>query len=361
MISRVALVALAVCVLAPGRAAANVGRRIWGGALIAEPGGIPDIAIQHEQLVLDLRPIAAQDRARVTATYQLDNHAAAATLSLVFVSGERSATDFTVTLDGATAQVSGVQRIHDALPAAWRAPATTPLSGGGEASYGVPDGSAFGFTLTVPSGAHTLAIAYQAEALHDHKATPTVLHQFAYVLAPARSWASFGGLDVTVQVPPGWDAAVAPAMSRTGDVFHAAFPALPGDAIALSLRAASPLYLPLRIVGLLALALVGLGGGFVVAAWSRRRARSDDLHPSLTRAACLGLAWSAVFLAVGMAAVLVPMWTIPAGEADGGYAVIAYAGLVMLGALALWPIGAVIAWWADRRIVLAARAAVLDA
>ncbi|HEY0190845.1 MAG TPA: hypothetical protein VGC42_06950 [Kofleriaceae bacterium] len=343
-----------------GRASANMGRPTWGGSLTGEPSGLRDIAIQHEALVIDMRPVAASERARISATYQLDNRGAAATLALVFAAGERGIVGFVVTLDGAAA---GAHAVDGPLPPAWQAPPTTPRPGGGSASYDLSerDSAVLGFTLTIPPGVHALAVAYEAEALHHHDGGPTVLHQLAYVLAPARSWASFGGLEVSVQVPPGWDAAITPAMARTGDALHGAFGQLPADAIALSVQAPAPWFVPLQIaLGLVALAVLA-GGGFVVAAWSRRRSRPDAVYPSLTRAAGMGFVWAAGFGAAGWLAIVAPAWTLPAGEADAlrGYAVLAYGALVVLGALALWLIGAVVAWWADRRIVLAARAAAI--
>lgn len=362
-----------VCLLAPGRASANMGRPIWGGSLTGEPSGIRDIAIQHEALVLDLRPIAVDGPAQIAATYRLENHGPAASLSLVFAAGEGGMSDFAITIDGSATGVGDLHRIDNPLPPSWRPPTSTPVPGGGEEEgYDTselwrgdraPAPSAFGFTLAIPPGAHTVAITYRAEALHRHHHDPTLLHQLAYVLAPARTWASFGGLDVTVHVPPGWDAAITPAMPRTGDTLSGTFSALPADAIALSIQAPATWFLPLRLLGLLVLALVLVAGGFVVARCSCRLSRPDAIYPSLTRAAGLGFLWALVFGTVGILAIWAPAWALPAGQDDAhyGYIGVAYSALVVLGALALWPIGAVVAWWADRRLVLAARAAELAA
>ena len=82
---------LLVLVVLAGSAHANVGQWWSEGTRTAEPGGLRDIAIEHEDLRFDLRPLAATDRdtsVRVSATYVLEHRGTApVTAPLVFVAG----------------------------------------------------------------------------------------------------------------------------------------------------------------------------------------------------------------------------------------------------------------------------------
>jgi hypothetical protein len=80
--------------------------------------------------------------------------------------------------------------------------------------------------LTLPPGQHTFTTHYQTEASADSsRKAATRYWQLAYVLA--RDWGGFGGLDVTVHVPPGWRAASRPSLTREGDQLHGTFDTIP--------------------------------------------------------------------------------------------------------------------------------------
>ncbi|HEX3757788.1 MAG TPA: hypothetical protein VHW23_03740, partial [Kofleriaceae bacterium] len=324
MLRSVIRAAVALAALASaGTASANVGPKTWGGQLAGEPPGIHDIAIEHEELSIDLQRLPHGDPAAVSVLYHLDNRAAEQALDLVFASGTGGIDELQVKLDGVS--VSTEPHAGE-LPASWQAPDSTPLPGGGEASYALPrPGVPRGFRLTVPPGRHALAISYAADVLLHHHGDPTVLRQFAYVLAPARSWAGFGGLDVTVRVPAGWDAAVRPALARDGDTLHAAFPGVPADALALTVQAPTGLFWVMRCATAVLLLAMVLGGGVVVwrVAARRQRWRSaayllsvTQVGPSPGRAVGYGATWSAAVFAVGLIAVLTPELTLAAGQAD---------------------------------------------
>src|SRR5947208_1158646 len=118
------LVLLALVILSVP-AEANVGRRDRPADRNGEPTGLHEIAIEHEELSFDLRPLASDGPAQVSATYQLDNRGAASVRApLVFVSGI-SRIDGRVTFDGVPLQGSDAPTtVTDAeaaaLPAAWR-------------------------------------------------------------------------------------------------------------------------------------------------------------------------------------------------------------------------------------------------
>jgi hypothetical protein len=348
------LVMISVVLVAPRAASANVGPRSWGGQLAGEPAGIHDIAILREELAIDMRPLAGDGRVRVTATYHLDNRAAEQALDLVLASGSGEPAESRVTLDGG--DVATALRLDVVLPASWQAPAATPLPDGGELDYELRErGAPLGFRLTVPPGRHALAVSYAADAVYRYDDEPTVLRQFAYVLSPARSWAGFGGLDVTVRLPAGWKAGVSPALARGGDTLHAVFSGVPADAIALTVAAPAGAYWLVRYAAGALFAVVALGGGVAVsraaAARQRRRWAAGKL-PSLLAALVGGGAWSAAFLAAGLFAIFGPGLALPAHQADhhDGYGQVFAAMLVVIGALLVLPIGVGVARAAGRRV-----------
>src|SRR5260221_3378892 len=150
-------------VVAAARAHANVGEPGRGGSYAGELDGIGAIAIAREELVIDLRPLAADELVAVTATYHLDNASDAQHLDLVFASGSETA-QFRVTLDGRDVPYASATKL--VLPASWQVPKSTPLFDGGELEYRLAAGPLpVGFHLDVPPGRHDLAIAYRADAI----------------------------------------------------------------------------------------------------------------------------------------------------------------------------------------------------
>jgi hypothetical protein len=334
------------CCLAagPGIACANVGPPFWGGQLVAEPGGVANIDVVHETLSIDLRPLAVGKPVLVDAVYLLENPADERELELVFVSGAPSVTEFHVQLDGQV--LASEARPEMELPERWQPPFVTPALRGRDLDYlshrrreVVP----FAFRAVIGSGRHELKVRYAAEAAGYHVGEPTVVRQFAYVLAPATSWKSFRGLDLLVQVPPGWLAAVTPPLERRGDVLRERFSALPADSLALSVQAPVPtLYWGARAVGvlMLVLAVVGGGPGCWLAADRLDKRRRQQGRPRPTwrlwgRSLGLALVWGGAVLACGLAAIFGPSLFLPRGQVSQyGYGVpLALFGLLVLAGL----------------------------
>jgi hypothetical protein len=346
----------AVIALAPLAATANVGPPSWGGQLAGEPAGITGVAILREDLVIDLRPLADDGQVAVSAVYHLDNRGAEQHLALVFASGSGTPGDFRVTLDArpiASAVTPGAT-----LPASWRAPDSTPLPDGGELDYELRhEGAPVGFQLDVAPGRHELSISYAADAVRHHHDEPTLLRQFAYVLSPARAWAGFGALDITVRVPPGWRAGVSPALARDHDTLHAEVAGVPADAIALTVQAPAGAYGVVCVAGGALFAIVAVGGGIGVYLRTRsreqRRASAGKL-PSGVFAFGRGLAWAVGFLATGLFAIFGPDLALPVGQADHyGYGQGLAAMAVGIGAVVVLVIGVWIARIAGRRVYAA--------
>ncbi len=261
---------------APATALANMANPRQPGDPLGEPtGGLETVTIEHETLVIDLRPLSNDEPAAVDAVYDVRNDGSARTLDLEFIATGLIDRGAGVWLDRvpikANASTAGQ------LPASWQPPKTTPGIGGGALDYGVRRNGTLGFDLDLTPGPHQIRVHYLARASAYSGDSPARYWQLGYVLAPARSWAHFGGLDVRVQVPSGWRAASNPALTRTGDDLDGTFRDVPADALALTVQApfspvpyaddAAPAALIVCLIVAIVLAVVA-------GRWLRRRGQS---------------------------------------------------------------------------------------
>jgi hypothetical protein len=331
-------------------ARANVGRATFPGTRIAEPAGLRDIAIEREQLSFDLRPLADREFTNVSARYVLDNRSAApVTAPLVFVAGAAMGSESSVTFDRTTVLGERLSQSQVAgLPAAWSAPVTTPAIGGGSSlRYETEGNAAIAFTLAVPPGQHELVVTYKAVAQRNRsKSGGTLVYQLGYVLAPARDWGSFATLDVSVEVPPGWRVATAPALARTGDALRGHFASLPADTIGITVQAPTgTLHAVLQFVLPLLVLVVLVAGGFALYAIGRARGRrTHDLGAVWPVSLPASLLWAVAIATSGGYAAIRSDLALP----DGQSAAYGYGGafgilLAVVGALVAIPIGHVIA------------------
>lgn len=331
---RAALLALAL----PALLLANMANPIQEGDRLGEPSAsLRDVHVAGERLRVDLRPLEHGGPAAVEAVYRLRNDGAARTLDLVFVA-DALADSGGVWLNGVP-----VPAVADTLrlPEGWRAPETTPGVGGREDLLYVetrwgPTGDTLHsdvirFALPLPPGEHEVRVRYAAEATRQSRGSPAVFWQLAYILAPARQWASFGALDARVELPAGWHAAARPAMRREGDALVARWDGIPADALALTAQSPPPdetwPWVAFWAAAAAALALV-LWLATVVGRWLGRGGRS--VAWALLPALGLGALWSVAAL---LGVVSVPSFVqgdLGAQRAWGyGY------GLGILGALSL--------------------------
>ncbi len=331
---------------APARA--NLADPILHGDPTGEPRGMAGMAIARERLDLDLHAVGDDGLAHVAASYRVINRGDAQQLALVFVTGSREVHDFAISLDGAPIDT---QPYHGRLPDNWQAPAATPGFDGERAwgYYPDRDAAALAFTMFVSRGDHVIAATYTAVAVVHRRDddTATKVYQLAYVLAPARSWDSFGGLDATIEVPADWQVAVTPAFARDGDTLRAKFDALPADAIAISVRArAGVAFRALEIATRLTLLFVVLAGPVVLALRATRRARAGRSAGGVLG----GLLWAVAIVGVGLVAIFVPDDVLPVHEVIGhGYDLAAEALNLVIGALFAWLIRAIVAVLFARR------------
>ncbi len=196
-----------------------------GGSVVGEGTGIRSVTITREELTIDMRAVAESSMVAVSATYHLDNPGDAKQLDVVFVTGIGRALDFVATVDG-KALATRPMPVPIELPPHWMLP-----------EYTRRGMETVGIRLEIPTGRHDVAVTYKAPAVLYHRREPTLRHQFPYILAPARTWGGFGGLDITVLVPAGWDAEITPPLKRAGDRFIGSFSSIPADSVLIEAHA----------------------------------------------------------------------------------------------------------------------------
>ncbi len=214
------------------------------GAPAGEPAAdLAGLRVAREVLTLDLRPLARTRLASVDAEYRIVNAGPARVVPLRFLALGDHAEAARVWINGQPVPALALDALE--VPALWRTVTETPALGGDPVPYAADEAlgqaGGLGFVLTIPPGQHTVRVAYGVRpGSFDDGRHPNRVWQLAYSLAPARRWAGFGQLDVRVQLPPGWDAAASVPLRRDGDALVGRFPGVPGDVLALSVRAPSP-------------------------------------------------------------------------------------------------------------------------
>ena len=260
-------------------ASANMASPVEPGAPAGEPAAsLAGLRVAREALTLDLRPLARTRLAVVQAEYRIVNAGPARVVPLEFLALGESVEQARVWLNEQPVPALAVDSLR--VPALWRTVEETPALDGQPVPYqadaSLQTTAGLSFVLTIPPGQHTVRVEYRVwPGSYDSGGHPNRVWQLAYSLAPARLWAGFGQLDVRVVVPPGWDAAASLPLRREGDALVGRFPGVPGDVLALSVRAPSPpLRVPFRIAGVLValviVVFVGLVAGRLAARHGRR-------------------------------------------------------------------------------------------
>jgi hypothetical protein len=304
------VLALASLLALPGGARANMAARrpeARAGVEVREPFGLfKSVRIERESLLIDARPLKDLRPAVVEATYRVRNDGDERAVELVFVAdglstedggggwvwGNRGwardprakpSTEAGVWLDNQ--KVAGARtETGAALPDRFRPPAETPSLY--ETEQGLPykteaDGT-ITFRVTLAPGPHTFVVRYAARpsAFADTR-SHEINWQLGYVLAPAREWESFGGLDAKVLLPEGWRGVSEPFMKREGDALVNNWDALPADSLAITFKTSERttfdqdrFWLALIVLGLLLTAAAGFAG-WKAGGWLGRRGRTS--------------------------------------------------------------------------------------
>jgi hypothetical protein len=245
------------------------------GDFAAEPQGLKGVVITPEELAFDLRPLASLEPAHVEAVYHLDNPGPARKLDLLFVAAGAGVNGFQVSLNGSPVAsrevpLEGQPGQSEKLPESWKPPRQFP--GIDRTTY--PHTTELDSTLTtlafaveLPPGRSKVAARYRVRACGTDESYPTATWQVPYVLAPAKAWGGFGGLDVVVHLPDGWEASATPALARDGDVLRGHFEGLPADWLAVAARKPVGPELGRAAYGCVALYAAAVAAGGVFCWW----------------------------------------------------------------------------------------------
>ncbi|HIF31666.1 MAG: hypothetical protein ABGX22_26655 [Pirellulaceae bacterium] len=346
----VAAVSIAIVIGDSLTVRANAGPTTTALTVVAEPVGIKDVRIAHETLTIDLRPVATGGMAKVKATYELRNDGGEQELDLLFAFGSLDNSDCVVTLNEKS--IFGTLK-KTPMPKDWMPPAVTPgLAGTVALSYGGGWSSVIPllFSIVLPSGPSKLTVSYRAGVKHTF-ARPAMFRQFAYMLAPARSWAGFGRLDLKIHTPRGWSVATTPKLQQVGALLKGTFDDVPADAIAVTLRPpVASSYQTVKNASRLFFVLIGISGAAVC--WRAGGAKSGRDFLNFVRSAGIGLAYGIVVFISGMIATWGPDQIFPMTAAErllvdslglsDGYATLAAMAGVLLSSLAASTVGCVI-------------------
>lgn len=85
------------------------------------------------------------------------------------------------------------------------------------------------FTLNLPKGKHQLKAKYKAEPTVYKNIGVMKGWQFAYSLAPARDWKSFGELNLNIKIPKDWKFFSNLKLDQNGETLTGNFNEIPAD------------------------------------------------------------------------------------------------------------------------------------
>ncbi len=255
------------------------------GTPAGEPAAdLAGLRVARETLTLDLRPLLGDRLAVVEAEYRILNPGGVRVVPLQFLAMGGRVEEAQVWLDEQPVIALRLDSLR--VPPSWTIATETPALDAEPVPYttdaSLATARGLTFVVPIPTGQHTVRVRHGVRpGSYDDGRHPNRVWQLAYSLAPARRWAGFGQLDVTVLVPPGWEAAASlPMRAETaadgeGQRLVGRFAGVPGDVLAVSVRAPAPvLRVPFWIAGALAalvvVGFVGFVAGRLVAQSGRR-------------------------------------------------------------------------------------------
>ena len=232
---------------------ANMANPEQPGDLLTEPWtDVATLEIQHEDLVLDLRPVETERLAQIKATYIINNPGEATTVSLLFAAPglEKG----TVTLDE-TQAIAATQTDAPNIPEDWgNLDFRQPLQG-------------LQFEVPLSPGEHAIAVEYQGAPSSDDI---DLYRQYTleYWLAPAQQWSFFGTLTVDVFAPADWVTTLTPDLPAVApEHWQNTFEGLPAEALTVTTHPVVPRLVSfLRVI----LPMVGIAIAFAITFWIYR-------------------------------------------------------------------------------------------
>jgi hypothetical protein len=225
---------------------ANMAAPSQGGNSLGEPNGVKNISILHEDLSIDFTNLADETisfrerNIRVEARYEIDTPINVQNLELVFViaSGLK---DFKFFLDDVEVKTELIDNSLFNARTTWKIPNETPYEGK-NIMYNPYNGNmkSAKFTLNLPKGKHILKATYNANPTVNQAHGRTKAWQFAYSLAPARDWKSFGGLNLQIKIPTDWKFFSNLKLEQNENVLSGKFNEIPADFFATTTQLPEP-------------------------------------------------------------------------------------------------------------------------
>jgi hypothetical protein len=234
----IALVVLLVLFMPSSPCFANLSGPWKPGQLLVDVEGVKEIAIIREKLGIDLRPLKDGGMIKISATYLIDHPHSPKDLPLTFITGVESVKEVKCTLNGIPLAFNTTQVML--MPDSWKPPDNTPGFVPEEKllySRNISDTQHEWILFIVPlqTGRQTIEVTYEVEAgAYYSERYSAKFWQTAYILAPARTWKSFGGLDIEVLAPENWQVKGNLPLMNQGQRWWASFDSLPADFIALT-------------------------------------------------------------------------------------------------------------------------------
>jgi hypothetical protein len=193
---------------------ANVGNPTNAGTVVGELHGLGQTVVESEIIDIDLTPLAdggEEGMVKVYVVYEFRHDGPRMRMRPLFVTGASGVIDFEALLD--ERPIRSRAKPGASVPQAWSRPTSTPDFDGGEIELETDsEQTPIELDFEMPPGKSTLKVSYLVQPTISKLEGPTLLYQFAYVLAPARTWGGFKDLTVTVTAPVGWDIATTPAL-----------------------------------------------------------------------------------------------------------------------------------------------------
>jgi hypothetical protein len=226
---------------------ANLAAPSQGGQSLTEPNGIKNVDIIKEDLTIDFTQLADENiiwsdrEINVEAIYEIDNPSEIKNLELVFVIVSESK-NFQFYLNDKEINSQPIDNKEFADRQSWKKPSNTPYENK-EIMYNPANHTlkSAKFTLNLPKGKHTLRAKYKAKPTVHKDVGMTKGWQFAYSLAPARDWKSFGELNLNIKIPNGWKFFSNLKLEQTGDNLSGKFNEIPADFLAVTTQMPRPI------------------------------------------------------------------------------------------------------------------------
>jgi hypothetical protein len=234
----IAVSALLICLFPSARCEGNLSGPWKPGQLLVDVEGVKDVAILRETLRIDLRPLEHGRPIRITATYVVEHVGPARDLPLMFITGADSIRSIACRWNDQRLAFTTKQVVS--MPASWEPPETTPGFVPEEQllySRRITDTQHEWILFTAPlqPGRQTIEVSYEVEAGEYYSPYHTAKYwQTAYILSPAKTWKSFGGLDLEVLAPMNWQVRCNLPLVNEGERWTARFASLPADFITLT-------------------------------------------------------------------------------------------------------------------------------